>query len=687
MRNPLNKGNLELNKINISSKDGVNVLSCFDGISCGRVALERVGIPVNKYISYEIEKSAIKISEKNYPDIIQCGDVFKADFTKHKDIDLLIGGSPCFVAGTMIRTIDGFKAIEDIKVGDMVLTHKNRYKTVTETMSRISQGTVVVKSENCGTIECTKEHPFYTKEMKRVYDSKRRACDRVLSEDFHWIDPQHFYTNKNNSSAITSQTYLTSVTDNIKKEVEYDGVDLKTNQFSTRHVNTLNLNDENLWYVIGRWVGDGWYSYKYRKKKKLSGIKICCGKHKVDELEEKIKLSNLHYYKNEERTVYKFTITNLELALYMQRFGNGATNKHLASEVFYLPDNLAFAFLDGYFSADGHISDYTYTFSTVSKELAYGIKYMVNKYFNSACSITHCKSHNDVIEGRHVNTNIVYSGMFHACKRKQAHYIVDGSYIFAPYKSVEYLEESKRVYNLSVEEDESYVANGLVVHNCTFWSVAQKVDRRETTSEGFGWELFKQYLRALEESRAKYFIYENNYSMSKDIKNEITKHLGVEPIMINSALVSSQMRKRYYWTNIPGVEQPEDKHILLKDIIESGTVDRDKALCLARRYAGFNGSQSYLCRRYFGKSFGQAVFEGNIEDIKNKWRKDPYFDSDEKNIRQMSLTECERLQTLPDGYTDVPGVSTQMKYEAIGNGWTVDVIAHILSYLKEAENL
>lgn len=216
---------------------------------------------------------------------------------------------------------------------------------------------------------------------------------------------------------------------------------------------------------------------------------------------------------------------------------------------------------------------------------------------------------------------------------------------------------------------------------CTHWSIAQKSTSRETTASGIGWELFSQYVRALKESGCKYFLYENNKSMSPEIKSQITKHLGVEPIFINSALVSAQNRQRLYWTNIPGACVPSDKGILLNSIIESGSVDRDKALCLARRYAGFSGSQSYLCRRYFGKSFGQAVFEGNIASIRDKWKNDPYFESDECNIRQMTVKECERLQTLPDGYTDADGVSTQMRYEAIGNGWTVDVIAHLMKGL------
>jgi site-specific DNA-cytosine methylase len=217
---------------------------------------------------------------------------------------------------------------------------------------------------------------------------------------------------------------------------------------------------------------------------------------------------------------------------------------------------------------------------------------------------------------------------------------------------------------------------------CTYWSIAQKSENREITSSGIGWELFNQYVKALNEVKPKYFLYENNYSMSKEIKNEITKTLGVNPIFINSDLVSAQTRKRLYWTNIPNVLIPKDKNIILADILQSGTVDRNKSLCVTRRYAGFSGSQSYLCRRYFGKSFGQAVFEKNIEEIKEKWKKDPYFISSDKNIRQLSIVEVERLQTLPDGYTNVNNVSDRMRYESIGNGWTVDVIAHIFSFIK-----
>jgi DNA (cytosine-5)-methyltransferase 3A len=101
---------------------------------------------------------------------------------------------------------------------------------------------------------------------------------------------------------------------------------------------------------------------------------------------------------------------------------------------------------------------------------------------------------------------------------------------------------------------------------CTFWSINKK--ERETTSDGEGFRLFQQYVRALKESEIPYFLYENNYKIHQDIQDEITKYLGVKPILINSATVSAQQRFRLYWTNIPNVTQPENKYIYVKDIIE-----------------------------------------------------------------------------------------------------------------------
>ena len=119
---------------------------------------------------------------------------------------------------------------------------------------------------------------------------------------------------------------------------------------------------------------------------------------------------------------------------------------------------------------------------------------------------------------------------------------------------------------------------------CTYWSIAKK--DREVDCNGEGFRLFKEYVRALEESGCKYFLYENNYSVHQNIKDEISKELGVKPIMINSALVSAQNRKRCYWTNIPFSSFPADKGILLKDVLESGLPWQDKSYCMTSSYNG-----------------------------------------------------------------------------------------------------
>ena len=132
---------------------------------------------------------------------------------------------------------------------------------------------------------------------------------------------------------------------------------------------------------------------------------------------------------------------------------------------------------------------------------------------------------------------------------------------------------------------------------CTYWSIAQSPDKRETTASGLGWELFSQYVRALNEAKPKYFLYENNKSMSKDIYKSISDTFGFEPICINSALVSAQNRQRLYWVgkrNSDGtyskvdIEQPKDRGILLRDILNGGQdlTSNNKSYTLTASYDG-----------------------------------------------------------------------------------------------------
>lgn len=225
---------------------------------------------------------------------------------------------------------------------------------------------------------------------------------------------------------------------------------------------------------------------------------------------------------------------------------------------------------------------------------------------------------------------------------------------------------------------------------CTNWSCAKnhtaKVKKERYINEGIGWELFKQYVRALEEAKPKYFLYENNYRIPQNIVDEITLMLGVEPIMIDSSLVSAQRRKRLYWTNIPNVSQPQDKGILLKDIFvpDDSLIRRDgrilNTFVKKKNYVQYSVNQKHLTsqafRLYYLDGKSPTVARCRTESKMNIL----IDESDMATYKIISPTEAERLQTLPDGYTE--GVPKTRRFEAIGNGWTVDVIAHIFKGLK-----
>lgn len=226
---------------------------------------------------------------------------------------------------------------------------------------------------------------------------------------------------------------------------------------------------------------------------------------------------------------------------------------------------------------------------------------------------------------------------------------------------------------------------------CTNWSCAKnhtaKVKKELFINEGEGWELFKQYVRLLEEVQPKYFLYENNYRISKNIIDEITAILGVEPIMIDSSLVSAQRRKRLYWTNIPNVSQPEDKGILLKDVYvpDPSLIKRDerilKTAIKKRNYIQYAANEKHLTSQAFrlyyltGKSptIARCRTESKCNILINE--------NDLSTYKIISPIEAERLQTLPDNYTE--GFPKTRRFEVIGNGWTVDVIVHIFKGLKE----
>lgn len=571
--------------------EGLTVLSLFDGISGGQLALHNAGIKVAKYYASEIEKQPIWITRKNFPNTVHLGDVnnFMQWDIEWDKIDLLIGGSPCFVAGTLVMTDKGLKPIEEISLGDMVLTHKSRFRKVLKIGSKITDKVIEIIVGN-NKIYTTLNHPFYTKEK--------------VNEKISWTE-----------------------------------------------------------------------------------------------------------------------VKDLDIT------------KHFVGRYFELKDKI---------------------------EIKKQIEWL------------------DILSISEDKTKI-----------------------------------NSAVYNLEVEEDNSYTANSIIVHNCQNLSAAGN-------GKGLAGEqskLFFKYLEIL--GWLKYinpnvkFLLENVASMTKNNKELITKYLkekepNTEVVMIDSALLSAQRRKRLYWHNFgKEITQPNDKGLVLQDILESGNAYSNKSDTLTASYNGAIFPHDYLRKqrtqvaepikeenitnyfRNFG-SKGKILLDqqkssaltaamgaggGNIPLIANKVEdkspaltttcgsqtgssavimfesinetnyKDQFKQTSEEpkenskdtarignigsnaqahrvysvrgksvnlssqsggqgaktglykidlldgdyTIRKLTPIECERLQTLPDNFTalgiDDTGkevkISNSARYKAIGNGWTTDVIAYIFSFLPD----
>ena len=202
--------------------------------------------------------------------------------------------------------------------------------------------------------------------------------------------------------------------------------------------------------------------------------------------------------------------------------------------------------------------------------------------------------------------------------------------------------------------------------------------------DGDSSRLFFEYVRLLKDLKPMYFLLEN-VKMKKEYRDIISGLLGVAPICINSNLVSAQNRQRLYWTNLPNVSQPEDKGITLGDIIYDDTykVFKDpriaKTKVITANYVKWDisgkGHWSQQNRAYFkGKKMctvPQANATGKLNIV---------LDCENNIYRRIHPIEAERCQTVPDNYTE--GVSTTQRLRMIGNGWTVDVIVHLLKGLK-----
>ena len=399
----------------------------------------------NEPMTYEQIK---RINEKQlktiYDNIQITHNLVNIQQVKGKDLDivdtdkftyLLTYSFPCVLAGTKIITNNGYKNVEDVEKGDMVLTHNNRFKKVVKTMKKISNHYYKIKGVGVNDLLLTGEHPLYVER----------------NGSFQWIKVKD----------LTTNDYFT----------------FNVNNHSTRGYKDYGYD---LW-LLGRYVADG-----YINKRLYNSVEFAIGLNKKDEFEKHI--TNKFKKCLSSKSCYQYRIADKDFQDKCKEFGNGALNKKIPQWVIDLPKEQLQEFFDGYMSGDGHIRKRNNTtqamFCTVSKELYLGLQQIIMKLYGCVCS---CYVRHD---NRKRTFNDSYNCQFNIENIHRFQHKIEDK-IATKITKIEKIDKDTIVYNFEVEDDNSYTCDNVIVHNCQDLSLSGKGKGMSDTStrSGMLWEV------------------------------------------------------------------------------------------------------------------------------------------------------------------------------------------------------
>ena len=441
----------------------MKVLSLFSGIGAFEKALKNIGKDFELVNYCEIDKYASNAYSQihHVSEDLNLWDVTKIDTTKLQGIDLVTYGFPCVPRGYKIKTDNGYKNIEDIKVNDLVLTHTNTYQHVLKTMNRFSDHINHIKCVGCEDLQLTDEHPLYV----------------LRNNEFCWIKAKDL------------------------NKLDYITYNINTNSIKT------DIPDNALW-LLGRYIADG-----YKEKNTPNRPVFAIGKAKVEEFEQHIKDYSYTVF-HADRSAIEYRITDDYLCELIKNLPTGSINKQIPQWVIDLPKEQLEIFYRGYFSGDGHSRKDRdlEMFCTVSKELYLALQEIIIKLYNvvPTVSIRH--------DNRKDTFNDTYNAQYSFNPKNQK---VINDQICVPIKEVTRETKEIEVFNFEVEKDNSYTVNNVIVHNCQDISIAGK-QRGFTDEDGQQTRsgLFFEALRIITDLQPQYAIAENVKALTSNAFND-----------------------------------------------------------------------------------------------------------------------------------------------------------------------
>lgn len=423
-------------------KETLKVLSLFSGIGAFEKALENLNIDYELINYCEIDKYPAKAYSiiHNIPEDKNLCDIKNVDVSNLEDFDLMTWGFPCFEKGVMVLTDKGYKKIEHVKKGDLVLTHTNSYKEVLNTMNKKANRVYELGVSGYRNIRVTEEHPFYTLEVNKDTDIFKKP---------KWIKTK----NLNNKCYIGININKESIIPKGKLEISLDR--------GKKDYIEVNFNDKEFWYFLGLYFRNGYLS----KKNTSYHTVIIFDKKEAADLERVKKYlgkNKLKYKIVGRENSYKLICTNKNICLYIKHYiGVDRFAKRIKDQIINLPINYLKVFLEGYSLNQKEIF--------ISNEyLAYSLQACFHKVYKKHLSIKNIYL-KEQLQFMDIYKNKEY---YLLNLKKDNNYFYSKGYVWVKVMSKKEKPYNDLVYNLEVEKDNSYTVQNMIVHNCNDLSVA-----------------------------------------------------------------------------------------------------------------------------------------------------------------------------------------------------------------------
>ena len=444
-------------------------LDLFSGIGGFRSALEKAGHTCVGYV--EIDKFA----RKSYQAIYEPkGEYTEYDIKQIKaeqlpKADIWCFGFPCFIGETLIATNKGLKQIRDIRVGDYVLTMDGSFQKVSKTMVKRTDDTYKIKVQGQQDTVVTSNHPYWVR--------KKQANG--------YSEPQWIHLKNINKGDLVESFYY-------------------------NNVSPKEITDEEAW-LLGRYIADG-YIQDNKRAGRINSYNhktiFAIGAKKANYFRKH--LESYHATESKNKNVIKFIVTSNRLMNLAKDFQRGAINKEVPLWVYGLSNHQRELLLDGAISGDGHKEGLKYIrYTTISMKLAMSLSKLIEQtYYVGVSMFTTKVPETYAIEGRTVNQHQYYVLQFSREQGKTLFKKID-KHFWYPVKQIQKVGNINNVYNLEVERNHTYTANGIIVHNCQDISVAgrQKGFAGNRSSLFFATTRLLRQLK--EDKKPKYLVIEN----------------------------------------------------------------------------------------------------------------------------------------------------------------------------------